>query len=92
MQRALRAMVEKHRLQRYDPSIPKLGKREHLKEFGDLLLHPHQEKDTENAFDNNEMCEYATSIKGHFPQHVIELSDVWSSIKSREAVHGGGQE
>lgn len=92
MQRALRAMVEKHRLQRYDPSIPKLGKREHLKEFGDLLLHPHQEKDTENTFDNNEMCEYATSMKGHFPQHVIELSDVLSSIKSREAVHGGGQE
>ncbi|TNM89465.1 hypothetical protein fugu_003699 [Takifugu bimaculatus] len=48
-------MVEKHRLQRYDPSIPRLGKREHLKEFGDLLLHQHQEKDTDNAFDNNEM-------------------------------------
>lgn len=84
-------MVEKHRLQRYDPSIPRLGKREHLKEFGDLLLHPDQEKDTDNAFDNNEMCEYATSTKHHFP-HVIELSDVLSSIKSREAVHGGGQE
>ncbi|TWW60062.1 Ankyrin repeat and death domain-containing protein 1A [Takifugu flavidus] len=55
MQRALRVMVEKHRLQRYDPSIPRLGKREHLKEFGDLLLHQHQEKDTDNAFDNNEM-------------------------------------
>lgn len=85
-------MVEKHRLQRYDPSIPRLGKREHLKEFGDLLLHPYQEKDTDNAFDNDEMCEYATSISHHFPQHVIQLSNVLTSIKSREAVHGSSQE
>lgn len=64
MKRALRGMVERHRLQRLDPDAPKAGKRECLKEFGDLLLHHHHEKDTDkytmDTFDNDEMCEYLT--------------------------------
>lgn len=91
MERALRAMVEKHRLQGDDPNSPKLGKREHLKEFGDLLLHHRQETDADNTFDNDEMREYVTPVKGHLSP-VLELSDVLSSAKRGEAVHGGGQE
>lgn len=65
----MRAIAEKHRLQRKDPNAPKLGKREQLKEFGDLLFQQHQE-DTDSTFDNNEMCEYATSVKGLFFPHL----------------------
>lgn len=72
MERALRAIAEKHRLQKNDPNIPKLGKREQLKEFGDLLFQQHQE-DTDNTFDNNEMCEYATSVKGPHPSTLLSF-------------------
>lgn len=76
MERALRAMVEKHRLQRDDLDVPKQSKREYLKEFGDLLLH-HQEKDLGqynfDTFDNVEMCEYVTYLSVFFLLHVAKL-------------------
>lgn len=79
MERALNAMVEKHRLQRHDLDVPKLSKREYLKEFGELLLHHHQEKDvnkyTFDNFDNDEMCEYITYFNGFSSTH-CKASDV----------------
>lgn len=70
MERALRAIAEKYHLRRNDPNTPKLGIREQLKEFGDLLIHQHQE-DTDGTFDNNEMCEYATSVQGFFLPSIL---------------------
>lgn len=52
MEQASRSVAERH-----NPDGPKRSKREYLKEFGDLLLHHHQEKDMDNTFDNDEMCE-----------------------------------
>lgn len=75
METALKAMVDKHRLHRHDLDAPKLGKREFLKEFGDLLLHHHQEKDTFDTFDNEEMCEYVTYFNG-FSSTLCKASDV----------------
>lgn len=80
MERALRAMAEKIPFQREDLDVPKPGKREQLKEFGDLLLHHHhQENDTDkysiDAFDNDEMCEYVTCVNGFSSTH-CKASDV----------------
>lgn len=72
MEKALRGMAEKLRFQRHDLDVPKLGKQEYLKEFGDLLLHHHhhQEKVTDrysfDTFDNDEMCEYVTCFNVFF--------------------------
>lgn len=95
MERVLRGMVETHRLQSADLGAPKLRKREYLKEFGDLLLHHHQEKDADkytfDTFDNEEMCKCVTAFNGFSSTH-CKAAGALSSARSREAVHGGSQD
>lgn len=65
MERSLRMMVDKHLFQRQD-DVVKSGRKEYLKELGDLLHHQHPDKDADNTFDNEEMREYVT-INGFSP-------------------------
>lgn len=63
MERAFRAMIEKHRPQKQDGDTPKQRKREYLKEVGDFVLQHLQDTDTDNTFDNDEMRACVTSFK-----------------------------
>lgn len=51
-------VVRKHRLNRENLDPRKWMKREHIKGFTDFMSSQHSDKDTDNSFDNKEMCEY----------------------------------
>lgn len=65
-------MVRKHRLKRENLDPRKWVKREHVKGFTDFITSQHSDKDTDNSFDNKEMCEYlkaerANDVGQEFP-------------------------
>lgn len=55
---ALKAMVRKHRPKREDLDPRKWMKGETVRGFADFILHQHSDRDTDDSFDNREMCEY----------------------------------
>lgn len=54
----LREMVRRHRPKREDLDPRKWMKRENVKGFTDFITNQHSDRDTDNSFDNKEMCEY----------------------------------
>lgn len=57
----LRDMVRRHRPKREDLDPRKWMKREHVKSFADFILSQHSDRDTDNSFDNKEMCKGSTN-------------------------------
>lgn len=56
---ALRAMMRKHRPKQEDLDPRSWRKRDIGRGFADFILHQHSDKDEDNSFDNEVMCEYA---------------------------------
>lgn len=57
---ALRAMVKKHRPKKDDLDPRKWLSPETRMGFADFMFNQHTNRDVDNGFDNNQMCEYAT--------------------------------
>lgn len=54
----LREMIRKHRPRKEDLDPRKWMNREHLKGLTDMMTSHNSDTDTDNSFDNKEMCEY----------------------------------
>lgn len=60
---ALRAMIKKHRPKKEDLDPRKWMRPETIGGFADFILKKHSDKDSDNSFDNKEMCEYTGTTK-----------------------------
>lgn len=60
---ALRTMIKKHRPKKETLDPRQWMKQEAVRGFTDFVLNKHTEEETDNSFDNKEMCKY-TRMKG----------------------------
>lgn len=55
---ALRAMIKKHCPKKETLDPRKWMRQETVRGFADFVLNKHSDEETDNSFDNKEMCEY----------------------------------
>lgn len=56
-------MIKKHRPKTENLDPRKWMKQETMRGFADFILNKDSDKETDNSFDNKEMCEYAYTTK-----------------------------
>jgi len=54
----LKAKIQKHRLKTENLDPRKWMRQETVDGFADFILNKHSDRETDNSFDNQEMCEY----------------------------------
>lgn len=86
----LREMVRRHRPKREDLDPRKWMKRENMKGFTDFITNQHSDRDTDNSFDNKEMCEYWWENKSWqtiFVKHRLwRAVCVWTQVTTKQPV------